>query len=317
MGLQTAAWYEAFGTREARGQSPAYEALALGIAADRELLQRIDELPPYKRQPNLLFAATQYLSGPTSPYDAFRVWLDESWGLVTEVMLAKATQTNEPGRMATLLPLLARLRGPLALLEVGASAGLCLYPDRWRYQYGDEVVGRLEDPVLRCQPVGSFVAPRALPEIAWRGGLDLNPLDVMQPDDVRWLEALVWPDQPERLLRLRTAVEVARNEPPQLMRGNLLTDLEAVASQVPSDLTLVVIHSAVLTYVDEAKRQGFVDRVTALPGHWVSNEGAHVLPSIAARLSVGPSDDEGRFLTALDGEPLAWSRPHGQSIEWI
>ncbi len=40
--------------------------------------------------------------------------------------MSKRTQTNEPGRCAVLLPLLAALPQPLALLEVGASAGLCL-----------------------------------------------------------------------------------------------------------------------------------------------------------------------------------------------
>lgn len=315
--MQTASRYETFAALEARGQSPLYEALAMGVANDPELLAIIELLPSDKRQPNLLFACTRFLSGPVVSYGAFRSWVLAHWQALSTLMLSKATQTNEPGRMATLLPVLARLPGPLALLEVGASAGLCLYPDRWQYEYGDERVGDPQAPYLRCQPIGPFVAPAALPDIAWRAGLDLNPLRVHEPADVRWLEALIWPDQPERLHRLRTAIELARVDPPHLSRGDLVTDLHAAAEQAPSSANLVVLHSAVLTYVDEGKRATFVERVSALPGHWISNEGVHVLDSIVACLPSACTPDDSRFLAALDGKPVAWSGPHGQSFEWL
>ena len=40
------------------------------------------------------------------------------------MILARRTQTNEPARCAVLLPALAQLPQPLALIEAGASAGL-------------------------------------------------------------------------------------------------------------------------------------------------------------------------------------------------
>ena len=109
-------------------------------------------------------------------------------------MRARATQTNEAGRCAVLLPVLAALPQPLALLEVGASAGLCLYPDRYAYRYGDQVLGAGE-PVLDCAATG-VAPPPARPEVVWRAGLDLNPLDVTDPADVAWLDALIWPEHP-------------------------------------------------------------------------------------------------------------------------
>ncbi len=61
--------------------------------------------------------------------------------------------------------------------------------------------------------------PAEHPDVAWRGGVDLNPLDVHDQDAMAWLETLVWPEQDERRERLRAAVEVARREPAYLVRG--------------------------------------------------------------------------------------------------
>ena len=44
-------------------------------------------------------------------------------------MRARRTQTNEPARCAVLLPALAQLPEPLALVDVGASAGLTMLFD--------------------------------------------------------------------------------------------------------------------------------------------------------------------------------------------
>ncbi len=107
-------------------------------------------------------------------------------------MLTRRTQTNEPARCAVLLPALAQLPQPLALVEVGSSAGLTMLFDRYSYDYGGyRLAGSDPDaPVLRCEPRGPVPLPPRIPEIAWRAGLDLNPLDVTSDDDVRWLS---WP----------------------------------------------------------------------------------------------------------------------------
>src|SRR2546423_7082793 len=125
--VTTAELYREFGEREARGESPTYERLSLAVADDRGLLALIDTLPEPKRQPNLLYAAARYLGGPVDPPSAFSRWALAHWPSLAATMRERRTQTNEPGRCASLLPVLARLPQPLALLEVGASAGLCLY----------------------------------------------------------------------------------------------------------------------------------------------------------------------------------------------
>jgi len=116
----TADRYREMAERDFRGASPEYQRIAEGVADDRDLLARLDTLPPEKRQPNLLLAAVRYLGGPVSSYAAFAEFVRDRWDDVSATMLARRTQTNEPRRCATLLPALAALPQPLALLEVGA-----------------------------------------------------------------------------------------------------------------------------------------------------------------------------------------------------
>jgi hypothetical protein len=129
-----ASQYADFAAREAYGVSPAYERLSLTVAHDDEVLALLGALPQAKRQPNLLFGVVRLLGGPVEDPAAFRAYTVANWPAIEAQMRIRATQTNEAGRCAVLLPLLAALPQPLALLEVGASAGLCLYPDRYGYR---------------------------------------------------------------------------------------------------------------------------------------------------------------------------------------
>jgi hypothetical protein len=192
----TAENYKRFAAREARGRSALYEQLAGGVADDPELLAFLAGLPQEKRQPNLLLAAVRYLAGVQPGYDVFRAVVLDRCDEVAATMVARRTQTNEPARCATLLPALASLRQPLALLEVGASAGLCLLPDRYSYDYGTcRIDGHPGAPVLTCRCTVPVPVPRRPVEVAWRVGIDINPLDVTNPDDVRWLACLYGPEK--------------------------------------------------------------------------------------------------------------------------
>lgn len=317
MTINTSEWYARFASHEAAGHSAIYERLAMAVADSCDVIDRLDRLPEDKRQPNLLFACVRALGGPADGPGAFEQWVLEQWDPLAATMLKRRTQTNEPLRCATLLPFLAAIEGPVALIEVGASAGLCLYPDRWQYRYGDALVGDSTAPMLTCDVMGAFDVPARLPEVVWRAGLDLNPLNIDDPDDVAWLEALIWPEQTERRERLHQVITLAKREPARLVAGDLNDDLPALAAEAPHEASLVVFHSAVLTYVTPKERSRFVDQVTNLPGRWISNEGPGVLPDVAARIPAGKNDPRRRFLTAVDGVPVAWSGGHGQNIELI
>jgi hypothetical protein len=310
--MTIAAEYAEFAVREAHGVSPAYERLSLAVSGDGEVLALVGTLPPMKRQPNLLFGVVRFLGGPVDDPAAFHDYAVANWPAIEAEMRTRAVQTNEAGRCAVLLPVLAALPQPLALLEVGASAGLCLYPDRYAYRYGDKVVGS-GVPVLECAATG-MAPPAGVPDVVWRAGLDLNPLDVTDPADVAWLDALIWPEQSHRRARLRAAAAVAAAEPPLLVRGDLVDDLPALAARAPAAATLVVFHTSVMFYVPAARRETFVDVVRGLPGHWIANEGPDVLPYDALPK---PSSEALHNVLALDGTPLAWTRPHGQAIIWF
>jgi hypothetical protein len=314
-----AAIYRRFAEQEAAGRSPVYEALAIGVAQDADALAFLLTLPDAKRQPNLLFASVRHTCGLAGGWEDFKRRLMAERDAVRACMLTRATQTNEPARCATLLPVLARLPQPLALIEVGASAGLCLLPDHYAYDYGGRQVGQVGAeavPTFVCHADAQTPIPQAMPKIVWRAGLDLNPLDVADPTQSDWLETLVWPEQTGRLAQLRAAMRVAVAVRPRLVRGNLLGDeLAALCREAPPDATLVIFHTAVLAYVaDVADRQVFATKVRSLCPYWIANEGPRVFPDIAARAGAGPA---GRFLLSLNGAPVAWTDPHGAAIDWI
>jgi hypothetical protein len=311
--------YRRFAEREARRRSPLYEQFALGVAGDQELLELLERLPPAKQQPNLLFAAVLYLGGRQPDFAAFRAFVLEHVDQVVDTLAARQTQTNEVGRCALLLPLLAALPGPLALVEVGASAGLCLLPDRYAYDYGGTIVG---DPasslLLACQPRGPVPIPTALPEVVWRRGIDLAPIDLDDPDAVHWLECCIWPDQPQRLARLRAAVRIARADPPELLRGDLLEQVGSVVAQAPADTTVVVFHAAVLVYLPQPRRQRFAELMAQLPAVWISAEGPGVIPPLEARLDRSQALDRAVFLLGQGPQQLlGLADPHGAWLQWL
>jgi hypothetical protein len=313
--------YATFAEVEARGVSPLYERLARAIAASDDLLAFLAALPRERQQPNLFFAAVRHVAGLASDGSVLEEAVRQHHAAIREVMLSRRTQTNEPGRCAALLPALARLGQPLALIEVGASAGLCLLPDRYGYDYGRSQIvpkpgGARAAPIFPCAASRPTPLPAKAPVIAWRCGLDLNPLDVTSAQDMEWLETLIWPGQEARAARLREAVAIARLDPPPVLRGNLLTDLPEMARQAPSEARLVVFHTAVLSYVaSQADRSAFARMVRDIGAVWISNEAPAVFPDIAALAPPQPWPDS--FLLAVDGKPVAWTTPYGQAIDWF
>ena len=315
----TAERYRRF-AREAAPRSPIYAGWAESLAADEASIALIDELPVASRQPVLVFTAARFTG--LAPHESIAPWLREHWPAVADIARQRATQTNDPRRTGPLVAALQRIEGPVALLEVGASAGLTLLLDRYSHVF--ERGGALHrlDPEdgasaleLRCALGESVPVPTRLPRIVWRAGLERQPLPWGDAEAERWLRTLVWPEERDRALQLNQAMTIARREPPRLVAGDALDGLPALAAQAPSGATLVVWSPAVLVYLDPARRERFHDLATALPGHWISLDGRRVLERVgesADALLPGPDDD---FILSVDGRAAAVVSPHGDRLE--
>ena len=179
----------------------------------------------------------------------------------------RATQTNEVGRCALLLPVFQRMPAPLALVEVGASAGLNLLFDRYSYDYswGDGTSGRIGEgtPLLTCAGPPGWAGDE-FPAVASRVGIDREPVDVTDDDAVAWLRACIFADQLDRLERLDQAVVTARRDPPRIVSGDALDVLAGVVAEIPDDAHVCVFHTHVLTYFGRDERAAFVDLMDSI-----------------------------------------------------
>ena len=323
------AYYEDFARRWAHGTSPLYEEWAAGIAANPDMIMRIGSLPPRLRQANLLFAAARWEGAPLNEYARWQSWLVENWDAVVATASVRATQTNEVGRCATLMPVLSRIDGRVALLEVGAAAGLCLLPDRYTYRYASPAgvhdlhpADGASDVVLTCRIDDARDAPARMPHVVWRAGIDLSPVDPADPDAIAWLATLIWPgpDHDARVARLRGAAAIAAADPPRVDTGDLLDRVTALAAESPAEATLVLFHSAVLLYLDAPSRARFASLALSLGERlgrrvvWLSNESAGTYPEVDAQVPAD-ADTAHRFVQSVDGRAGALAGQHGAVYE--
>lgn len=258
------------------------------------------------------------------------------------VIASRSTQTNEVNRAAYVAALLTGAAAdvpdaPVALVEQGCAAGLLLAVDRYRIELGnDAVLGDPGSPV-RCHadlraargatgPAGSAVSSvsassvtppagaldLALPSIVERVGLDRTPVALDDADEIRWLEACLWPDQPERLARLQAAVALVRADPPVVGAGDMVDDLGATAHAARAVATalvgpggppvhLVVFSSWALTYVRRDRRTLVADTLAELaadgrPVTWATAEPPGAVPGVPAPAD---SPDGGETTLAL------------------
>ena len=314
--------YARFAREEAPGRSELYAEWAAGVADDSAVAAILGRVPATSRQPPLVFAVSRMLGAPERGYPEWSQWVVAHGDELVAEASRRRLQTNEPRRCAALLPALARIEGPLALLEIGASAGLCLYPDRYSYRYRERGSGRViglephdgrSPVVLDCEVTGA--PPLRMPQVVWRAGIDLSPLDPAAPDDRRFLVSLVWPGEQGRADRIRAALDIAAADPPQLIAGDA-TDpdaLAALAARAPGGATLVVTTPGVLPHIPRAGRDRLIETLRALDVVWISIDppGLHDawLPP------VDPST-WGGFVLGRDGVPLAAVDPLGASVEW-
>jgi hypothetical protein len=258
-----------------RASAPLYGRLLLGVADDPDLLALAAAARRDQPAGLLLLAAVHYLllrdgkprrpplaayypsivgaaTRTGDPVPTFRRFCLVRQEDIRELIARRRVQTNEVGRSACLLPAFALASGmtrgrPLALVEVGTSAGLNLLFDRYAYDYGDGVLrGEAGSSVrISCSLRGAShpPLPEAFPRVASRVGVDLHPVDVRDPGARLWQRARVWPEHTARAKTLRRALEVALSNPPPVEPGDALTALPGHLKAISEETVPCVFHA--------------------------------------------------------------------------
>jgi len=333
-----------------RDYSPLYDRICRVVADDDAVLSLVQEAPPAGHFPNVLLGAVHYLLlggldhplaavyAGNSDADPGPLFVDVCLthrAEIVDLLATRHTNTNEVGRSAVLGPALtavaARLGAPLGLVDVGCSAGLNLFCDRYLLDYGPAGATGPADASVRieCTVVGG-VPPiaAALPEIVARTGLDMDPVDVADADATRWLLACVWPDT-GRLDRTRRAIEAAKHEPPTIVAGDAVDGIADLVLGLPDGVTPVVTTTWMLAYLSRRRRVAFREALEAAsrsrPIAWISGEGAGVVDRFAG--IEPPTDAQGMEASVFGlvtfragaveaAELLGFVHPHGGWIDW-
>lgn len=333
-----------FAETECRGTSPLYYHLAKCVAADDDMLGIAREVPAGQPVPNLLFAAVHYLlyrdpdvplarfypnfTGSPGPVDesfpVFRDFVLSRRDAVLNLLRTRLVQTNEVRRCAYLYPAILHVGTlfgdrPLALIDIGTSAGLNLLFDRYRFDYGDGILHGADagEPAGRQFEIVTTLRggrrPRLdlpMPRISHRIGVDLHIVDVTDPDQAQWLVALVWPEHDDRRDMLQAAIGVRREWGTlDLREGDGFVMAPEIALTLPADVVPCLFHTHVINQIPKAARMAYLARLSDVGR---ARDIAHVYNNVYADI----------HLTAYrDGETLDYALAkadgHVRWIEWL
>jgi hypothetical protein len=284
---------EAFRNETEFDTSPLYRALSQVVAANDRLLELAAQGRPGQHPTFLFFGAVHHalLSGIDHPLRSFYPsivgdlalapadagpalisFCAENEDRLAATIRSRLVQTSHVQRSLALrlgLSVIApEAPGPVHLIEVGASAGLNLRFDKYGYRLGDRRYGDLDSPVqIAADQYGRSPLPDLddLAPIASTQGVDLNPVDVTDPDARRWLEALVWPENGDQRALLSAALTLVALDPPAIHRGDAIDTLPGIGAQLPAGEPRVVFHCATRIHVPHDRRPAF-DRAIASVG---------------------------------------------------
>jgi hypothetical protein len=255
-------------------RSPLYAHLidlTIRIPELMRVIQRIENRPP----PNVYLAAIHFLlMEGQSPHlggyyqslvdeplpvegvdDAFIEFVLANEEAIVHLANSRYTQTNECRRCVALLPgVMTSPFDRFHLVEIGTSAGLNLALDHYRYDF--DGLGWGPDSSVRLSAGVPSDRPRLRPiEIERRVGIDINVIDRNDPDDRRWLDALIWPEHEERRERLRGALALTSGIEMEFVEGSVLDELGQILDDLPASDPVVVMNSFVLIQLDLAQRR--------------------------------------------------------------
>lgn len=268
--------------------SPLYSRLGQVVAADDRLLAIAGQARDGQLPPNMLLASVHYLL-LRDPEDELAAWYPSLGGTATgdpgpaftafclrrraeiiDLMRRRLVQTNVVKRSAALRVGMAEVasltREPVTFIEVGSSAGVHLRFDDYRYDIGGRTWGKASSHVTVSMAWRDGDPPDLgrLPVIRDRLGIDLNPIDATDPDERRWLRALVWPENTAHATLQDAALRVVADDPPRMVTGDVTDVLPQVVAEVPYGTPVVVFHSATRLHVSAERRDGFDAAIAAV-----------------------------------------------------
>ncbi len=326
-----------------QNSSPLYAHLSVRIANDPDILVLVAKADRTTTITNLFFGAVQFLllSGVQHPlrdfypnlapsprplskvYPYFRDFCLSHANEIQELVTTRRVQTNEVRRCAALLPafklLSTRVEGkPLAIVEIGSSAGLHLLWDKYSYDYGEgKQVG---DTTSSVQIISAFKGGTHHPlldtpsTIVYRVGLDINPIDVYDESATLWLRALIWPEHSDRIQLLEQALKIARRYSSTLVAGDASVVLPHVLAQVPQNSVLCVFHSYTLNQMPKEVREHILKHIAEHAKqrnlYRISQEGYSLESPPQLELHTYHSDK-------MQSEILALCESHGRWVEWV
>jgi len=341
--------YRHFGEVGTAGTSPLYERVAVALSVSDQALRVIEAAPTRRRHPALILAALHDLAlagrAPAlaaayaardggAAADAAIDTLVRRTDSVMAIAVRRKTQTFETARCAVLYPAVAEAAhrvgaNAVGLVDVGGSAGLNLQVDRLGITYSNgQALGDPSSPVqLSSSVVGDRPLPtQTMPAVVARVGIGLDPVDVTDADDARWLRACLPPDQPERAASLDTELALAATAPPLLLHGNAVEVLPDAFARIPAEALPVVTTTWAMSRFPIERRLRFLRRLDETAGGralaWVSVEGVGVAPAIPTLGDRRASGHSIIGLAVFDGStPRAealgrcWSR--GRFLSWL
>lgn len=265
--------FKTFAVKECRGSSKLYEILSERIAEDEELLELCTHSRKGQPIPNLLFGAVHFLllkgtqhdlknfygsitvtpAGPEQCFPYFKDFCKKYSDEIIAVMKSKLVQTNEVRRCSYLYPSFCfayeKVRKPLALVEIGTSAGLQLLWDKYSYSYeSDDLYGNNDSTVHINGEVKGRGFPHLhenSPPVVSRTGIDLHINDLNNPDDFLWLKALIWPEHNDRRELFERAANYATTNQMNLIEGDGVALLPEIVEEIPEDAAIAVFHTHV------------------------------------------------------------------------
>jgi hypothetical protein len=341
--------YRHFAEVDAAGTSPLYERVAIALSESDAALRAIETAPARRRHPAVILAALYdlALAGRAPALAAAYAAADRTaaaaaaidtlrtmTGSIVAIAARRPLRADQTGRYAVLYPAIAAAAHragaqAVGLIDVGGSAGLNLNVDRAGITYSNgQSLGDPSSPVQQeASIVGQRPVPaRAIPEVGARIGVDLDPVDVTDPEQARWLRACLGPDHPEQAARLDAELTLAAMAPPLMLPGDAVEVLPEALKRVPAGTLPVVITTWALSRFPLDNRLRFLQRLDAAatdrPVAWVSVEGVGVAPGVP---TFGDRPASGHSIIGLalfsrqalqaEAAGRCWSR--GRLLAWL